>query len=93
MNQLRNMYLCKKCGHNHHSTSKIGMKHFAHNSNNETKLLPVCDICGGNLSNYCTTNVCELCCKSMKCPGRYKCAAYSRVLEKEIRNLRRNKKC
>jgi len=42
-------------------------------------------VCGGDLSTYCTENVCEECCKNMKCPTRYKCNAYPEVLEKIIR--------
>lgn len=46
----------------------------------------LCDVCNINeLSNYCTANVCEECCKSMKCPIRYECDAYPRVLEKIIK--------
>jgi len=45
-----------------------------------------CDICNNNeLNNYCTANICESCCKSMKCPRRYMCQAYPKILENIIR--------
>jgi len=65
------------------------MKHFVYNSKKEKKLLPVCCICGRTLSTYCIKNVCEICCKNMKCPERYHCNIYPKVLEKEIRKMKR----
>jgi len=45
----------------------------------------MCEICNNNeLNNYCTTNICESCCKSMKCPIRYTCQAYPKILEELI---------
>lgn len=43
-----------------------------------------CEVCNVNeLNNYCTTNVCRECCESMKCPMRYKCEVYIKMLEKK----------
>ena len=48
----------------------------------------LCYVCGNELlSNYCTSNICESCCKSMKCPIRYMCQAYSKVLEGIIKDM------
>lgn len=50
-----------------------------------------CDICNNNeLNNYCTANICETCCKSMKCPIRYTCAAYPKILENIIKDTEKN---
>ena len=45
-----------------------------------------CDLCGRVLiENYCTTNVCEECCKKGKCRMKYRCKAYPSVLEKMLK--------
>lgn len=42
----------------------------------------VCSICHkNNLDNYCTSNVCEECCKSGKCPIKDSCNAYIEILK------------
>lgn len=42
-----------------------------------------CEVCHNKLDNHCTTNVCKKCCESGKCPIRYKCKAYSKILEEK----------
>ena len=42
----------------------------------------LCEVCHTNeISNYCTANICEECCKSAKCPIRQKCALYRTYME------------
>ena len=47
-----------------------------------------CDVCNNELDNYyCSTNVCKKCCESGKCPIKYKCKAYTKILEKKWQTI------
>lgn len=43
-----------------------------------------CEVCHNELDNYyCSTNVCKKCCEDGKCPIKYKCNTYAKILEKK----------
>lgn len=47
----------------------------------------ICTICHKNtLNNYCSTNVCEECCKAGKCHIKYKCSTYPKILEEKCKH-------
>lgn len=47
-----------------------------------------CDVCHNELDNYyCSTNVCKKCCEAGKCSIKYKCEAYSKILEKKWQTI------
>ena len=48
----------------------------------ESRMMFKCEVCNKNeLNNYCSTNVCKECCEDGKCPVKYKCSAYAKILE------------
>jgi len=52
-------------------------------------MLGLCIVCGTQLKGYCASNVCKDCCTHMKCPIRYTCKAYPKVLEELVIHLQR----
>lgn len=51
-----------------------------------------CEICGRTLPsiNHCTTNICQECCESGRCPLKKKCKAYPDILENLLEERRYN---
>ena len=41
-----------------------------------TVLLAKCIVCGSEKLGWCTTNVCEKCCKGGLCPSKVHCESY-----------------
>jgi len=57
--------------------------------NGSGKMTILCILCGTELKGlYCTYDVCKDCCTHMKCPIRYTCKAYPKVLEEEVKRLK-----